>query len=339
MESDLRVQRGLNILQIRSSLTQTSLRQFYKVGSCLAALALVLPTTASAHGSIPFGTPNVIHACKNNSVGTLRQITSGNCSGSETIVHWNVTGPAGPVGPRGPVGATGATGPAGPRGVAGPVGATGQAGPQGAAGPAGATGPAGPQGPVGATGATGATGPAGPAGRDGGTRAAGPCFDNSNRYVDCGNGTVTDTVTGLIWLKNAACLPRQNDWAAANQEAAGLKNTVCGLTDGSSPGDWRLPTKDEWSSTINFAKNFLGCSDFGPLSPPSLTNDPGIGCLSAGPTSFLGVASGNFYWSSTGNDSNAGLAWVVDLGFGGVSNFGKVNANDAGVWPVRGGAR
>jgi hypothetical protein len=31
-----------------------------------------------------------------------------------------------------------------------------------------------------------------------------PCFDNLNRYVDCGNGTVTgtvtDTVTGLIWL-------------------------------------------------------------------------------------------------------------------------------------------
>jgi len=25
-----------------------------------------------------------------------------------------------------------------------------------------------------------------------------PCFDNTNRYVDCGNGTVHDTVTNLI---------------------------------------------------------------------------------------------------------------------------------------------
>jgi hypothetical protein len=24
-----------------------------------------------------------------------------------------------------------------------------------------------------------------------------PCFDNTNRYVNCGNGTVTDTATGL----------------------------------------------------------------------------------------------------------------------------------------------
>ena len=36
--------------------------------------------------------------------------------------------------------------------------------------------------------------------------ADGPCFDNTNRYVDCGNGTVTDTVTGLIWLKQSDCL-------------------------------------------------------------------------------------------------------------------------------------
>ena len=41
---------------------------------------------------------------------------------------------------------------------------------------------------------------------DWGTRADGPCFDNTNRYVDCGNGTVTDTVTGLIWLQDADCL-------------------------------------------------------------------------------------------------------------------------------------
>lgn len=77
------------------------------------------------------------------------------------------------------------------------------------------------------------------------TRADGPCFDNTNRYVDCGNGTVT----GLIWLKQWNCLPN-NTWAPANQAAAGLKHGDCGLTDNSSPGEWRLPTKDEWSATI-----------------------------------------------------------------------------------------
>ena len=76
--------------------------------------------------------------------------------------------------------------------------------------------------------------------------------------MDCGNGTVTDTVTGLIWLKQADCLG-VHDWAAANRAAAGLKDGDCGgLTDKSSPGDWRLPTKDEWSATIARAVA-LGC--------------------------------------------------------------------------------
>src|SRR5205085_247574 len=37
--------------------------------------------------------------------------------------------------------------------------------------------------------------------------AAGPCGDKSKRYFDCGNGTVTDSMTGLIWLKDPNCLP------------------------------------------------------------------------------------------------------------------------------------
>ena len=155
---------------------------------------------------------------------------------------------------------------------------------------------------------------------------------------------MTDTVTGLIWLKNAACLAPLNSWAAANQAAAGLQNGDCALADGSSPGDWRLPTKDEWSATIRQAKDVVGCSDFGPNAPPSLTNDAGTACFSTGPTSFLGVASGNYYWSSTSNDPYPSTpipsqAWVVDLGFGGVSVYNRLNANVAGVWPVRRGSR
>ena len=67
----------------------------------------------------------------------------------------------------------------------------------GSAGPAGSQGEAGPMGPKGDKGDPGDT-----------VRADGPCFnDNDNRYQECGNGTVTDTVTGLIWLKKADCLP------------------------------------------------------------------------------------------------------------------------------------
>ena len=69
-----------------------------------------------------------------------------------------------------------------------------------------------------------------------GTRAAGPCLGKagSNRYVDCGNGTVTDNVTGLIWLKQADCLGSA-DWASASQAAAALKSGDCSSTASRRP--------------------------------------------------------------------------------------------------------
>ena len=164
------------------------------------------------------------------------------------------------------------------------------------------------------------------------TRAAPPCFDDANRYVDCGNGTVTDTVTGLIWLKNANCFSIQA-YSAANQAAAGLAAGQCGLTDGSSAGDWRLPTKAEWEATIARAVA-LGCKWGGAGSPPSLTNDPATDCLSAGPTSFTGVQS-SAYWSSQGTDGAPTLAYYVSLVNGTITYVAKVTGNF--VWPVRGG--
>jgi hypothetical protein len=168
-----------------------------------------------------------------------------------------------------------------------------------------------------------------------GRRASGPCFDNINRYVDCGNGTVTDTVTGLIWLKNAYCLGSL-DWATANQTAAGLKTGDCGgtLTDGSSPGDWRLPTKEEWAATISHAVS-LGCTSYG-SGGPTLTNDAGTACYTVGPTSFASVL-GDFFWSSNAIDFLPVTAAMVRLDIGTVNYHDKTSIFP--VWPVRGGPR
>ena len=73
------------------------------------------------------------------------------------------------------------------------------------------------------------------------SRPAPPCADNANRYVDCGNGTVTDQVTGLIWLAEANCFGTQT-YTDAMTMAGTLATGQCGLTDGSVAGDWRLPT-------------------------------------------------------------------------------------------------
>jgi len=64
------------------------------------------------------------------------------------------------------------------------------------------------------------------------------------RFCDAGNGTVLDTVTGLIWLKNARCIG-WSKWGEAMSFAQNLANGDCGLTDGSAAGSWRLPTRAE----------------------------------------------------------------------------------------------
>jgi hypothetical protein len=166
-------------------------------------------------------------------------------------------------------------------------------------------------------------------GVDGSTAAAradGPCFESAIRYVDCGNGTVTDIVTRLIWLRDAACLGGAN-WVTASRAAAALTDGHCGLTDGSSAGDWRLPTKEEWSATM--ARAFaLGCL-------PALTNDAGTGCLLAGPSSFVGVSPTN-YWSGTAEELDLTEAFDAHIA-GFVSPDSK--SSGARVWPVRSGAR
>jgi len=253
------------------------------------------------------------------------------CHRNETKIHWSVTGPPGDAG------ATGATGPAGLSTVV--VGSA-----DALVCPAGGAllatlDSAGNQIP-------GRTRSIcnGKDGKDA-TRAAGPCFDNRNLYVSCGNGTVTDSVTGLIWLKQVDCLPNA-DWAAANMAAAGLKAGDCGLTDGSSPGDWRLPTIDEWSAQALR----LGCTFAGPGTAPSVTNDEGTGCYGDGSaSSFAGMPIGEdlrlsgSYWSSTNRNrqNNPFSAWYVSLYLGAVdsSSDSSDNINTKRVWPVRGGRR
>jgi hypothetical protein len=273
------------------------------VGLVLGLLAI--PALARAHGDIPFTATNVIHGCRSTAKstnGALRQITTGTCTSTEVIVHWDIIGPQG------------ATGAPGAQGAAGPAGAQGAIGPQGLQGPEGLQGPAGPQGPQGEKGDPGTA-----------ARAAGPCFDSTNRYVDCGNGTVTDTVTGLIWLKQADCLGT-SDWANSNSSAAALANGMCGLTDGSSPGDWRLATRTEWSVTVARGVG-LGCS------APPLTNDAGTGCFNAGPSSFTGVAA-DFYWTSLSLDSNPLGAYLAYL-YNGSTSLTLNKAANVLAWPVR----
>jgi hypothetical protein len=152
-----------------------------------------------------------------------------------------------------------------------------------------------------------------------------PCFDYENRFVDCDNGTITDTVTGLIWLKNANCVGSM-DWVEASEWAATLQHGQCGLTDRSSRGDWRLPTKEELG-VLRDRAIANGC--YRHLVPDT----QGRGCWSDGDP-FVGL--GSRYWSSTTKEDQPFDAFKVNLSSQ-PSGKGHKRASSLDAWPVRGG--
>ncbi len=142
------------------------------------------------------------------------------------------------------------------------------------------------------------------------------------RFTDNDNGVVTDNSTGLVWLKNADCFGRRT-WSQALDDCNTLANGACGLADGTSAGDWRLPNRKELDSLIA-----LGFYD------PALSNTSGSGQWVEGDP-FTGVHSDIYYWSSTTLASITTYACTVELYKGAANSFVKTDANY--VWPVRGG--
>ena len=141
------------------------------------------------------------------------------------------------------------------------------------------------------------------------------------RFTDNSDGTVTDTLTGLIWLKDANCF-EERTWSQALSDCSGLSDGLCGLLDNSSSGDWTLPNRNELNSLIH--SGFYN---------PTLSDTDGTGPWLEGDP-FTNVQS-NFYWTSTTTPSFSGAAYEVHLGLGTVGGNNKVGVNY--IWPVRGG--
>ncbi|RKZ35810.1 MAG: hypothetical protein DRQ49_18825 [Gammaproteobacteria bacterium] len=149
----------------------------------------------------------------------------------------------------------------------------------------------------------------------------------SYRYTDNGNGTVTDNRSGLIWLKNANCFG-ELEWGMTIQSVANLASGQCGLSDGSTSGMWRLPTKNEWEVMID--KNY---------NNPALSNAAGTAQWMEG-DAFSGVPNGEyFYWSSTNSNmphAPSNYVWYVVINDGSIYPDGRLGVMDySGVWPVR----
>jgi hypothetical protein len=134
----------------------------------------------------------------------------------------------------------------------------------------------------------------------------------SPRFHDNDNGTATDKLTGLIWLKNANCFGLRS-WDQALSDSNSLSSGTCGLSDGSNAGDWRLPNRQEIESLIDF-------SGYDPALP---TGHP-----------FSGLASSQYWSSTTVYDETS--AWWVNMGIGS-HVYGALKTGSLYVWPVRSG--
>lgn len=147
----------------------------------------------------------------------------------------------------------------------------------------------------------------------------GAAWNPATRFIDKQDGTVSDPLTGLIWLKDAACLGT-DVWSNALIAVNQLANGSCGLTDGSSAGQWRLPNLNELESLI----------DVSAANPALSASNP-----------FVNVSQG-IYWTSTsyyGGTGGSDKAWTIRLGDGGYVNDGIANAKTSAtnaIWAVKG---
>lgn len=137
------------------------------------------------------------------------------------------------------------------------------------------------------------------AGDDGSTRSG--VGLTAPRFIDNYNGTITDTMTGLIWLKQANCL--SGKWSDALAAASSLATGQCGLADGSSAAQWRIPNRNELQSLSDRAQtNLAAYFDYTYLNQDGSVYQAPI---------FTNYVEGEYYWTSTTDAADITEAWTV----------------------------
>ena len=140
------------------------------------------------------------------------------------------------------------------------------------------------------------------------------------RFSDNGDGSATDNLTGLIWLKNANCFGAMLTPDAFNV-VGNLADGQCGLSDGSTSGDWYIPNKNEMFSLLNFG-----------YSQPMISSADGLSQWTDGDL-FVNVQSAKYMTSTL--DRNSGT-WHFRISVGGGLSSNAANNTTAYVWPIKG---
>jgi hypothetical protein len=140
------------------------------------------------------------------------------------------------------------------------------------------------------------------------------------RFADNGDGTVADNLTRLVWLKNVGRFPYRT-WAEALADCRALADDGVELTDGSTPGDWRLPSIRELHSVIHYG-----------VVAPAVPNTAGTGKAADGDP-FQGVP-GFRAWSGTSRVGGT-QAFAVNLFVGHTEVWDKIDPDSLRPWCMR----
>jgi hypothetical protein len=130
-----------------------------------------------------------------------------------------------------------------------------------------------------------------------GTGQDGAYIINPMSFYDNGNGTVTDNNTGVMWQK-------EDDGNYYNwYQASGIYDStynpslqnVCGSLNLGGHSDWRLPTKKELMTIVDYSIPYPG---------PTIN------------TTYFPNTKSSHYWSSTTYAYNPSSAWSVYFSYG-----------------------
>lgn len=153
------------------------------------------------------------------------------------------------------------------------------------------------------------------------------------RFIDVGNGTVTDKTTGLIWAKDANLpgISSAFDGLTWNEAVAFVSDMDAGRKPNMGYADWRLPSRGELSGLIGgFWVEPGGVKRFLRAGGPQWFSEDDRSGLTRGSTEPFVNYTEAAYWSSETNDADT--AWAID-------NRGKpllqTKASGKRVWPVR----
>ncbi|MCP3954416.1 MAG: DUF1566 domain-containing protein [Desulfobacterales bacterium] len=134
-------------------------------------------------------------------------------------------------------------------------------------------------------------------------KRSGPDF---NRFVDNGDGTVTDFQSGLMWIQNGW---HRNFFSAVTWEAAIAK---CRRFKASGYTDWSLPTKAQWRSLLDDQRQ-----------APAIVD----------PNPFKNVIIHMPYWAKDGPIRLLSRRYTTLLYSGRINHQQKTEM--AFIWPVR----